>query len=119
MTDKVFVGNLPFSASKEDIIALFGLKGNIRGINLRVDRSTGRQRGFGFITYSNSDEAINAVNTLNKYVFHGRVLTVGYAEKRGGYAVNESNKPNSNIRQLTSSSRTAKEEGKKSWTEWS
>ena len=78
---KLFVGNLPFSATEESVRALFAPHGKIESLALIIDRETGRPRGFGFIEMSNTDAA-NAMQALNGKNFEGRDLKVNEAQAR-------------------------------------
>jgi RNA recognition motif-containing protein len=78
---KLFVGNLPFSATEESVRALFAPHGNIDSLALINDRETGRPRGFGFIEMSNADAA-KAMQALNGKNFEGRDLKVNEAQAR-------------------------------------
>lgn len=83
---KLFVGNLPFSATEQSVRALFEPHGTIESIALINDRDTGRPRGFGFIEMSSSD-ASKAMQALNGKDFEGRALKVNEAqakERSGG-----------------------------------
>ncbi len=76
MVKKLYVGNLPFSASEEDIRELFGKHGAITSVNIITDRETGRPRGFGFVEM---EEADAAMQQLNGYEMEGRALRVNEA----------------------------------------
>lgn len=78
---KLFVGNLPFSATEESVRALFAPHGNIESLALINDRDTGRPRGFGFIEMSSADAA-KAMQALNGTNFEGRDLKVNEALSR-------------------------------------
>ncbi len=78
---KLFVGNLPFSATEESVRALFAQHGTIESLALINDRETGRPRGFGFIEMSNADAA-KAMQALNGRDFEGRALKVNEAQAR-------------------------------------
>ncbi len=83
---KLFVGNLPFSATEESVRALFAPHGTIESLALINDRDTGRPRGFGFIEMPSSD-ASKAMQALNGKDFEGRALKVNEAqskERNGG-----------------------------------
>jgi RNA recognition motif-containing protein len=83
---KLFVGNLPFSATEQSVRALFEPHGTIDSLALINDRDTGRPRGFGFIEMSNAD-ASKAMQALNGKDFEGRALKVNEAqskERNGG-----------------------------------
>ncbi|MCS6947706.1 MAG: RNA-binding protein [Steroidobacteraceae bacterium] len=78
---KLFVGNLPFSATEESVRELFGQYGNVDKIALINDRETGRPRGFGFVEMSHAD-ATRAMQALNGKDFGGRALRVNEAQER-------------------------------------
>jgi RNA recognition motif-containing protein len=83
---KLFIGNLPFSATEQSVRALFEPHGTIESLALINDRETGRPRGFGFIEMSSSD-ASKAMQALNGKDFEGRPLKVNEAqskERNGG-----------------------------------
>ncbi len=86
---KLYVGNLPFNASEEQLQEWFGQVGvNPSAISLIRDRFTGQSRGFGFIEIANDEEANRAVTSLNGQNFGGRNLVVNearpQAERSGG-----------------------------------
>lgn len=78
---KLFVGNLPFSATEQSVRALFEPHGTIESIALINDRETGRPRGFGFIEMPSSD-ASKAMQALNGKDFDGRALKVNEAQSK-------------------------------------
>ena len=83
---KLFIGNLPFSATEQSVRALFEPHGAIESLALINDRETGRPRGFGFIEMSSGDAA-KAMQALNGKDFEGRPLKVNEAqakERSGG-----------------------------------
>jgi RNA recognition motif-containing protein len=83
---KLFIGNLPFSATEQSVRALFEPHGAIDSLALINDRDTGRPRGFGFIEMSSADAA-KAMQALNGKDFEGRALKVNEAqakERSGG-----------------------------------
>ncbi|MDY7094518.1 MAG: RNA-binding protein [Acidobacteriota bacterium] len=80
MSKRIYVGNLPFSTTEDELSGLFGEYGTVTGVNLITDRETGRPRGFGFVEMSEgADEAIEALNQSN---LGGRNLTVNEARPR-------------------------------------
>ena len=85
---KLYVGNLPFSATEDTLHEFFSRSGvSPSAVNLIRDRFTGQSRGFAFVEISNDDEADRAVNSLNGQNFGGRNLVVNEArpqEQRGG-----------------------------------
>ena len=94
---KLFIGNLPFSATEQSVRALFEPHGTIESIALINDRDTGRPRGFGFIEMSSSD-ASKAMQALNGKDFEGRALKVNEAQSKerggggGGYRASGGNR---------------------------
>jgi cold-inducible RNA-binding protein len=87
MNNKLFVGNLSFNVTENDLQDTFAAHGTVLEANLMTDRMTGRPRGFGFVTMSTDDEAQAAINSLNGSEVDGRALTVNIArarEERGG-----------------------------------
>lgn len=78
---KLYVGNLPFTATEDSVRALFAAHGTIEKISLVTDRDTGRPRGFGFVEMSNAD-ASRAIQALNGKDFEGRALRVNEAQDR-------------------------------------
>ncbi len=81
MTRKLYVGNLPFSASEEQLRALFSAFGPVLSAALVTDRETGRPRGFGFVE-RRAEEAQRAVAALDGSEFGGRRLRVNEARQR-------------------------------------
>lgn len=82
---KIYVGNLPFSATDAEIRNLFGQHGTVESVTLPTDRETGRPRGFGFVEMSQADAA-RAIQALNGQELGGRQLRVNEAQDkpRGG-----------------------------------
>jgi RNA recognition motif-containing protein len=80
---KLYVGNLPFTATDETVRALFAQHGTVEKVSLINDRDTGRPRGFGFVEMSNAD-ASRAMQALNGTDFDGRSLKVSEAQDREG-----------------------------------
>ena len=78
---KLFIGNLPFSATEQSVRALFEPHGTIESLALINDRETGRPRGFGFIEMSSADAA-KATQALNGQDFDGRALKVSEAQSK-------------------------------------
>lgn len=77
----IYVGNLPFSASEDELRELFATYGNVDSVRLMTDRDTGRPRGFGFVTMSDTDAA-SAIQALDGKDFGGRNLRVNEAQER-------------------------------------
>jgi cold-inducible RNA-binding protein len=82
MNNKLFVGNLSFNTTENDLQDTFAAHGTVVEANLITDRMTGRARGFGFVTMSTEDEANKAVEALNGASLDGRSLTVNVAKPR-------------------------------------
>ena len=80
---KIYVGNLPFSASESEVRDLFAQHGTVESVSLITDRDTGRPRGFGFVEMSRAD-ASRAIQNLNGKELGGRPLRVNEAQERGG-----------------------------------
>jgi RNA recognition motif-containing protein len=78
---KIYVGNLPFSATESEIRELFGQYGTVESVSLPTDRETGRPRGFGFVEMSRAD-ASRAIQNLNGKPLGGRSLRVNEAQER-------------------------------------
>jgi len=87
MSMKLYVGNLSFDTSTQDLEQLFGEIGTVDSANIIEDRDTGRSRGFGFIEMSSKEEGQNAISQLDGKEVGGRSLKVNEAkpqENRGG-----------------------------------
>ena len=82
MNNKLFVGNLSFQTTENDLQDAFAAFGTVTETNLMMDRATGRSRGFGFVTMSTDDEAQKAIEGLNGKELGGRALTVNVARPR-------------------------------------
>lgn len=78
---RMYVGNLPFSSTEDDVRALFSRFGEVGAVNLIQDRDTGRSRGFGFVEMQ-PDAAGKAMSELNGAEFSGRILKVNEAKPR-------------------------------------
>jgi RNA recognition motif-containing protein len=82
MNTKLFVGNLSFNTTENDLQDAFASHGTVVEANLMTDRATGRPRGFGFVTMSTPEEAQKAIQALNGAQLDGRALTVNEARPR-------------------------------------
>lgn len=82
MSNKLFVGNLSFNTTENDLQDAFAAHGTVTEANLMMDRATGRPRGFGFVTMSTAEEAQKAIEALNGKTIDGRALTVNVAKPR-------------------------------------
>jgi cold-inducible RNA-binding protein len=72
MARKLYVGNLPYDTSEQDLQTLFAGAGTVDSVNVIRDMATGRARGFAFVEMGSDEEAQNAVTTLNNYSLGGR-----------------------------------------------
>jgi cold-inducible RNA-binding protein len=79
---KLFVGNLSFSTTENDLEDLFSQYGTVAEVGLVTDRATGRSRGFAFVTMGNSDEAQAAISALDGKDFGGRNIAVNEARPK-------------------------------------
>jgi cold-inducible RNA-binding protein len=87
MTMKLYVGNLAFQTSSEELQTLFAQAGTVESVSLIEDRETGRSRGFGFVEMSTKEEGAAAIQQFNGKDLGGRALNVNEAkprEDRGG-----------------------------------
>ena len=80
MSKKIYVGNLPFTASDDEVRTMFSAHGTVESVNLITDRETGRPRGFGFVEMS--DGADDAIQALHQTDMGGRTLNVNEARPR-------------------------------------
>ena len=87
MSMKLYVGNLSFQTSSDDLQQLFSQAGTVQSVNVIEDRDTGRSRGFAFVEMSSTEEGTAAIQQFNGYDLGGRTLNVNEAkarEDRGG-----------------------------------
>jgi RNA recognition motif-containing protein len=82
MNTKLFVGNLSFNTTENDLQDAFAAHGTVTEANLMTDRATGRPRGFAFITMASHEEAQKAIEALNGANLDGRTLTVNEARPK-------------------------------------
>ena len=89
MGRKLYVGNLPYTASEQDLQDLFAQAGAVDSVNVMRDMATGRARGFAFVEMGTEEGARKAIEDLNGHQLGGRSLTVNEArpkpERSGGY----------------------------------
>ncbi|MBN1867302.1 RNA-binding protein [Candidatus Sumerlaeota bacterium] len=81
MSKKIYVGNIPFQTTEEEVRTMFGRYGEVHKVNIITDRDTGRSRGFCFVEMDGADEAIAELNGKD---FGGRSLRVNEAREREG-----------------------------------
>ncbi len=87
MAKNIYVGNLVWDATQDDLYTLFQEYGSVTRAQVIMDKETGRSRGFGFVEMGDDAEAQKAIDALNNFSFNGRPLTVNEAkprEERGG-----------------------------------
>ncbi|HAO54407.1 MAG TPA: RNA-binding protein [Gammaproteobacteria bacterium] len=79
---RIFVGNIPYTTTGDDLSELFGEFGEVNDARVITDRGTGRSKGFGFVDMPNDSDANEAMKSLNGSDFSGRPLTVNEARPR-------------------------------------
>ncbi len=84
MSKKIYVGNLPFSSSEDDLKDVFGRHGAVASVNIITDRETGRPRGFAFIEMEEASAADDAIRALDGSDLGGRNIKVNEAQDRRG-----------------------------------
>ena len=84
MPFSIYVGNLPWSTTPDDLRALFEAYGEVENARIITDRETGRSRGFGFVDMAEEEAARRAISELHNYEYGGRPLTVNEAQARQG-----------------------------------
>src|SRR5215210_6695676 len=82
MAKNIYVGNLAWSVTNEDLLELFGQHGKVVQAQVITDRETGRSRGFGFVEMENDQEAQKAIDALNGAMHNNRPLTVNVGRPR-------------------------------------
>ena len=82
MPVRLFVGNLPYDATEDDIRAHFSTAGNVLNVFVPLDRETGRKRGFAFVEFNDNAEAQEAIRLFNNQSFKGRPLAVNEARAK-------------------------------------
>jgi len=82
MSVRLFVGNLPYEATEEEIRGYFSTAGEVLSVFLPVDRETGRKRGFAFVEFGDGEQAQEAIRLFNNQPFKGRPLAVNEARAR-------------------------------------
>ncbi|MCJ1352366.1 MAG: hypothetical protein MMC33_002350 [Icmadophila ericetorum] len=95
----VFVGNIPYGLSEEQIVHIFGTVGQVLNFRLVHDQETGKPKGYGFVEFADVDSAHSAVRNLDKYQIMGRELRVDYSEKDKKGGAGGGNKDNENAPQ--------------------
>ena len=97
MGKKLYIGNLPFSATEQVLTDTFTQCGKVESVKIITDRDSGRSKGFGFVEMSSEAEAQDAIKKFNGADYEGRTMTVNEAkpmvprESRGGFGGGRSN----------------------------
>ena len=94
MGQKIYVGNLGFSVSNQDLKTKFEQYGTVTSANIIMDKDTGRSKGFGFVEMSNSNEATQAIEGLNGSEFSGRQMNVSEAKPQAPRDNRTTGRPN-------------------------
>jgi RNA recognition motif-containing protein len=84
LTYSIYVGNLPWATTADDLRTLFEAYGEVENARIVTDRETGRSRGFGFVDLANDEAGQKAIAELHNYDYGGRPLTVNEAQSRQG-----------------------------------
>lgn len=79
---QIYVGNIPYSKTEEDLKSLFEQYGQVASVKYINDRETGRFRGFGFVEMNDANEAKEAIEALENYEYDGRALRVNEARPK-------------------------------------
>ena len=82
MSARLFVGNLPFTTTENDLQDHFAQAGSVIAVNIMQDRATGRSRGFAFVEMASQEDASKAISMFHQKDFQGRPLTVNEARPR-------------------------------------
>lgn len=82
MAKKLFVGNIAWSATEDDLMKLFSEYGAVEEAIIIKDKFSGRSKGFGFVTFENDDDADKAIEALNEYELNERKLVVNEARPK-------------------------------------
>ena len=95
MGSRLYVGNLPYSATEDQLTDLFGQAGKVDNVRVMRDMATGRARGFAFVEMSSDDEAQKAITQFHEYQMDGRPLVVNEARPKpeGGFGGGGGNRP--------------------------
>ena len=90
---QIYIGNLPFSTSEPELLSMFARFGRVSSVRMATDRSTGRSRGFAFVTMSRLEDSDEAIVRLNGSQFSGRTIVVNESRSDGKIV----SSPNRNI----------------------
>ena len=84
MSKKIYIGNLPFSSTEDELRAVFERHGDVESVNVITDRETGRPRGFAFVEMDDASAADDAIRALDGSELGGRSIRVNEAQDRRG-----------------------------------
>lgn len=93
MSKKLFIGNLPFSATDQSLTDIFAQLGQVSSAKVITDKFSGRSKGYGFVEMTNDDEATNAIERFNGADYEGRAITVAEARPQEPRAPREGGRP--------------------------
>ncbi len=79
MGKKLYVGNLPYSATEDSLKGVFAQFGTVESVNIIMDRYTGQSKGFGFVEFATKEEGVAAIGKMNNFEMDGRTLKVSEA----------------------------------------
>ena len=82
MSKKLYVGNLSYEVTEDELTQAFGQCGQVSNVNIIKDRDSGRSKGFAFVEMVNEEEAAQAINTMTGQDLKGRPLTVDHAKEK-------------------------------------
>lgn len=82
MSNKLFVGNLPFSINNQKLSSEFAKFGEVVSANIVIDKTSNRSKGFGFVEFATAEAAQAAISAMNEQELEGRKLTVSMAKKQ-------------------------------------
>ena len=82
MSKKLFIGNIEWATTEEDLKELFGQHGTVEEAVIIKDKMSGRSKGFGFVTFAEDADADKAMEALNGYELNGRAMVVNEARKK-------------------------------------
>ncbi len=82
MSNKLYVGNMSYETTTEELKELFSEYGTITDVIIISDRISNRSKGFGFITFEDAESGLSAIDALNGFEFNGRTLKVNFAKDR-------------------------------------
>jgi RNA recognition motif-containing protein len=95
MGNRLFVGNLPYEVTEQDLRTFFEADGrSVQEVFIPTDRASGRPRGFAFVTMGSDEEARTATETLNGKELHGRAINISEARERAARAPSLPSSPN-------------------------